>query len=122
MNRLVMLRSRLGSAAAFARNQARATALRRSLDVHTRDDLVTVGQFPTAGYRIPVGLLDPGSVVYSVGVGDNISFDLDLIARVGCAVHGIDPARGPRNTPVPPRHTSRGSCCIDSPSGPATRP
>ena len=36
-------------------------------------------------------VLDPGSVVYSVGVGDNISFDLELIARVGCTVHGIDP-------------------------------
>jgi len=31
------------------------------------------------------------SVVYSVGIGNNISFDLDLINRFGCEVHAFDP-------------------------------
>lgn len=31
------------------------------------------------------------SMVYSVGVGDDISFDLDLIARFGLEVHAFDP-------------------------------
>jgi FkbM family methyltransferase len=31
------------------------------------------------------------SVVYSLGVGDDISFDLDLIARFGLEVHAFDP-------------------------------
>lgn len=31
------------------------------------------------------------SLVYSVGVGHDISFDLDLIATFGCQVHAFDP-------------------------------
>lgn len=36
-------------------------------------------------------LLDERSVVYSAGVGDDISFDLGLIARYGMTVHAFDP-------------------------------
>ena len=41
-------------------------------------------------------LLDPeplssGSVVYSVGIGDDVSFDLALIDRFGLVVHAFDP-------------------------------
>jgi FkbM family methyltransferase len=35
--------------------------------------------------------LGPDSVVYSAGVGDNIAWDLDLIARFGVTVHAFDP-------------------------------
>lgn len=38
----------------------------------------------------PAGL-GPASVVYSLGVGEDITFDLDLIARIGCNVHAFDP-------------------------------
>ncbi len=37
------------------------------------------------------GLLDERSVVYSLGVGDLIDFDLDLIADHGVTVHAFDP-------------------------------
>lgn len=32
-----------------------------------------------------------GSVIYSAGIGEDISFDLALIERTGAAVHGFDP-------------------------------
>lgn len=43
------------------------------------------------GWCIRAGSLTAASVVYSAGVGDNITFDESLIARYGCAVHGFDP-------------------------------
>ena len=36
-------------------------------------------------------LLDKDSIVYSIGVGDLIDFDLDLIAAHGVTVHAFDP-------------------------------
>ena len=36
-------------------------------------------------------LLDASSVVYSLGVGDTIEFDLRLIERTGASVHAFDP-------------------------------
>lgn len=38
-------------------------------------------------------LIDEGSVIYSVGVGYDISFDRALIRRFGCQVHAFDPTR-----------------------------
>lgn len=38
----------------------------------------------------PAGL-DEKSVVYSVGIGEDISFDRAIIERFGCQVHGFDP-------------------------------
>jgi FkbM family methyltransferase len=43
------------------------------------------------GYEILPELLDGEAVVYSVGIGEDISFDLALIERFGCTVHGFDP-------------------------------
>lgn len=42
-------------------------------------------------WTVPVGLLNPDSVVYSFGLGEDISFDLAVIERFGCTVHGFDP-------------------------------
>jgi FkbM family methyltransferase len=50
--------------------------------------------------EIPGGLLGEGSVCYSGGVGDDVSFDLALIERHGCVVHAFDP------TPRSSRHGS----------------
>lgn len=36
-------------------------------------------------------LLNDKSIVYSIGIGDNISFDLSLIDKYGVCVHGFDP-------------------------------
>jgi FkbM family methyltransferase len=51
-----------------------------------------IGGIPGQGGWVinPVGL-SPSSVVYAVGVGDNISFDLDLIDTFGVTVHALDP-------------------------------
>jgi len=38
----------------------------------------------------PAGL-EPSSIVYSFGVGEEISFDLELIRRFGVCVHAFDP-------------------------------
>ncbi len=37
------------------------------------------------------GSLNAASRVVSVGIGTNASFDLSLIRRYGCRIHGIDP-------------------------------
>lgn len=51
--------------------------------------------------------LGPASVVWSFGIGDNVAWDLAMIARFGCRVHAFDPtprARAWLTTQVlPPR-------------------
>lgn len=42
-------------------------------------------------YRVCPRGLSSSSVVYSLGVGSNISFDLSLIARLGVTVYAFDP-------------------------------
>ncbi len=36
-------------------------------------------------------LLHSDSLIYSFGVGQDVSFDLELIEKTGCSVHGFDP-------------------------------
>ena len=56
---------------------------------------------PTATYGTEYGAwsicpqgLDRNSIVYSVGIGTDISFDLALIERYGVTVHAFDPTPG----------------------------
>jgi FkbM family methyltransferase len=42
-------------------------------------------------WTLCTGSLDEHSVVYSLGLGWDISFDLDLIGRYGCKVFGFEP-------------------------------
>jgi FkbM family methyltransferase len=51
---------------------------------------VPLGTSYCVGFVLP-RLLGPQSLVYSVGVGSDISFDLALIERFGCEVHAFDP-------------------------------
>lgn len=51
---------------------------------------VYVGSYH-AGYSICPTDLGPSSVIYSFGLGDDISFDLELIEKYGCKVFGADP-------------------------------
>src|SRR5205085_2787480 len=44
-----------------------------------------------ACWCIAPDLLKPDSVIYSFGVGEEISFDLELIRRFGVTVHAFDP-------------------------------
>lgn len=43
------------------------------------------------GWAYDPTLLDVASVVYSLGVGDTIEFDVRLIERTGASVHAFDP-------------------------------
>ena len=43
------------------------------------------------GWHVAIAALDETSVVYSVGVGEDVSFDLELIRRSGVTVHAFDP-------------------------------
>jgi FkbM family methyltransferase len=58
---------------------------------------ITAGELPLTlvgsaedARMVPVGLLDERFVCYCVGVGDSVTFDLDLVER-GCRVFAFDP-------------------------------
>lgn len=42
-------------------------------------------------WTIASGSLQPGAIVYSLGLADNVEFDLNLIRDFGSEVHGFDP-------------------------------
>ncbi|MGC2298446.1 MAG: hypothetical protein WA476_06560, partial [Acidobacteriaceae bacterium] len=44
------------------------------------------------GWTIAPDLLNANSVMFSFGVGNDISFDLATIERFGMTVHGFDPS------------------------------
>lgn len=43
------------------------------------------------GWTVQPELLSRASIVYSIGVGEDVSFDLALIQRFACEVHAYDP-------------------------------
>ncbi|HXH99843.1 MAG TPA: FkbM family methyltransferase [Sphingobacteriaceae bacterium] len=43
------------------------------------------------GFFVYPDILNEHSIVYSFGIGEDISFDKDIIAKHGCAVFGFDP-------------------------------
>ena len=43
------------------------------------------------GWPVIPGLINPGSVVYSFGVGANVDWDLEMIDQFGVHVHAFDP-------------------------------
>ena len=43
------------------------------------------------GWNVPADLIKPDWVVYDIGVGMDITFATELIARHNCAVHAFDP-------------------------------
>jgi FkbM family methyltransferase len=61
------------------------------MTLRPRDDLVEHGSRGYGFWVVPSRLLGQGSRCYLVGVGEDISFDLALIARYGCSVHAFDP-------------------------------
>ncbi len=91
MTSVARLRSWLSAAASKAVAEARGAILRRSFQVQPRSDLLLLGGLSYGSYRVPADGLDADSVVYSVGVGEDIRFDLALIARFGCTVYSMDP-------------------------------
>ena len=53
-------------------------------------DTLTMGN-PGASWTVCPSYLSPASTVYSLGAGEEISFDLELIERFGVTVHAFDP-------------------------------
>jgi FkbM family methyltransferase len=72
------------------RNRIRLARLRRGLAPTGAVPVIRLGS-AYGGWVIPVDLVRRDSVVYSGGVGEDVSFDLDLIARTGCEVWAFDP-------------------------------
>jgi FkbM family methyltransferase len=67
--------------------------LRRSLDSLYSKDLpgkVTLGVL--SQWTIVTGGLRPGSVIYSGGVGEDITFEQELIQKFGVKIHIFDPS------------------------------
>lgn len=54
------------------------------------EDKVTIGD--RCHWTLLTRGLGPESVVYSGGVGEDISFELDLISQFGCKIHVFDPS------------------------------
>ncbi len=57
------------------------------------DVRVATDRFGSAygGWTIVQGTIGPSSIVYSVGIGEDASFDIALIKRFGVRVHAFDP-------------------------------
>lgn len=72
------------------RNRLVRLAIRPWLPVHPRDDLERLGS-DYGGWWVPVSLLGPNSVVYSLGIGGDATFDLAVMHRFGCKLFGFDP-------------------------------
>ena len=43
------------------------------------------------GWAIASGRLGPDSIIYSVGIGEDLSFDLSVAEKFGCQIHAFDP-------------------------------
>ncbi|MGZ4202957.1 MAG: FkbM family methyltransferase [Thermoleophilaceae bacterium] len=98
----------LTRAQAHAAQHRRAAAFRRALDIHAREDLITIGDPVYGGYQLPEALLGADSVCYLAGTGEDISFDLGVIARFGCKVHSMDPVpRAAEHVAVAAAHEPR---------------
>ena len=73
-----------------------ARAARRRLSgmpwqsVQVRVEMEKIGS-DYGGYTVVADRIRPDSVVYSFGIGEDISFDLGMIERFGVTVHAFDP-------------------------------
>ena len=81
------------SIVAFRRRISVKTAgafARATTSVSSRHDLVRLGS-AYGGWWIPTELVGADSIVYSAGVGEDVTFDLALIDAFGCDVWALDP-------------------------------
>jgi FkbM family methyltransferase len=72
------------------RNRVTRKALSRVIKVQPRADLVRMGT-DYGGWWVPESTLRPDAICYSGGVGDDISFDTELIERYSVDVWAFDP-------------------------------
>lgn len=61
--------------------------------IHAADFTIPHGVYGTeyGGWPLVDGSIDAQSIILSVGLGEDVSFDLEVIERFGCVVHGCDP-------------------------------
>ena len=85
------LQTLLSRSRAHLAQRRRAATFASGVKPSPRPDLVTVGDLGYGGYVLPASLLGPDSVCYLAGTGEDISFDLGVIARFGCKVYSMDP-------------------------------
>jgi FkbM family methyltransferase len=76
---------------AHLRQRRHAREFRAGLTLTPREDLVPIGDLTYGGYVLPTSLLGTDSVCLFAGVGEDITFDLSVIARFGATVHSVDP-------------------------------
>ena len=62
----------------------------RKIGVEESDGLVRLGS-AYGGYVVPLDLVGAEWICYSGGLGEDASFELELIERTGCHVFGFDP-------------------------------
>ncbi len=80
----------LGRTISRTLSKLRERAAGLSRDVHVRVPCHGLGS-EYGRHTVCLDRLDEHSVVYSFGLGEDISFDLELIAKTGAKVHGFDP-------------------------------
>jgi FkbM family methyltransferase len=70
----------------------------RGWRIHDADSKIPYREFGGDGghhnygaWVVPDNLLNKDSIVYSIGIGEDISFDLDVIRHFGCQIFAYDP-------------------------------
>ena len=72
------------------RRKARDFSIARAASIQERADLRRLGS-SYGGWTIPTSLLSSESICYSAGVGEDATFDIALVERLGCDVFAFDP-------------------------------
>lgn len=61
-----------------------------SPEYNNRNNLEFLGS-EYGGWGLDTRMIDKDSIIYGIGVGEDLTFDLALISRVGCNVFAFDP-------------------------------
>lgn len=92
------LKSKINSARLNFNSAIRKYRISRLLDPHNIMHLRRTLAFESkwygssyGGFYVLPGLLNNNSIVYSFGIGKDISFDVKIIKKHKCEVHGFDP-------------------------------
>lgn len=72
------------------RTRLRRELLKAVLNVSRRADLKRLGS-DYGGWVVPTSLISSSSVCYCAGVGEDVTFDIELIEELGCNVFAFDP-------------------------------
>jgi FkbM family methyltransferase len=72
------------------RQRADWLRLARRIEIQPQPGLTRLGS-AYGGYVVPLALVDADWICYSGGLGEDISFELELIAATRCRMYGFDP-------------------------------